>query len=364
MSMRYGRIHAQAGENPEVGTMLEDCPLAASLFFLSFTRSDLYGILPADPRRYRSIVAPIAMLRPEAVAEAIKFQEDLGLVRRYTTSDGEELLQIVNYHKWQEVRWSNGVGPPEHELPEWWEPPQEFIDWITSDKCLRWQKRSERWWSVRERYCSAEVVQQLRSRCATLNKTQDTVHKNDSNDSPASDDAGGEKQKSPRKPRAPKPASEDTQAQAAIRACYEAVFGEGAVPTGRGYSSLIALYQEHGEDVFRKLADHIRGRQQPEGTDPWAWFKKMVREELSAKFKWLQASGPDRRKGAFIRLRDGSSFEYEADWSFGQHYEVNAQRSAGNWNEATGCTKTPVNGFCCDDGFFYPTGQEPERWAA
>jgi len=362
--MRYGRIHAQAGENPEVGTMLEDCPLAASLFFLSFTRCDLYGILPADPRRYRSIVAPIAMLRPEAVAEAIKFQEDLGLVRRYTTSDGEELLQIVNYHKWQEVRWSNGVGPPEHELPEWWEPPQEFIDWITSDKCLRWQKRSERWWSVRERYCSAEVVQQLRSRCATLNKTQDTVHKNDSNDSPASDDAGGEKQKSPRKPRAPKPPEDDSPAQAAIRRCYEAVFGAGAVPSGAGYSGLVKLYEEHGEDVFRKLANRIRGRKQPEGTKQWPWFKKLMRDELNAKFKWLADTGPDRRKGAFIRLRDGVTFEYEADWTFGQNYEVNAQRAAGNWNEETGCTKTPVYGFCCDDGYYYPTGEEPVRWAA
>ena len=181
------------------------------------------------------------------------------------------------------------------------------------------------------------------------------------NDSPASGDAGGEKQK---KPRAPKPAAEDTPAQAAIRRCYEAVFGAGAVPSGAGYSGLTKLYQEHGEDVFRKLADRIRGRQQPEGTEQWAWFKKLMRDELNAKFKWLADTGPDRRKGAFIRLRDGVTFEYEANWTFGQNYEVNAQRAAGNWNEETGCTKTPVYGFCCDDGYYYPTWEEPVRWAA
>lgn len=184
------------------------------------------------------------------------------------------------------------------------------------------------------------------------------------NDSPASGDAGSEQPKSTRKPRAPKPAAEDTPAQAAIRRCYEAVFGAGAVPGGSKYSSLAKLYQEHGEDVFRKLADHIRGREQPEGTEQNAWFAKLVREELSAKWKWIEDTGPDKRRGAFIRLRDGVSYTYEADWSFGQQYEVNAQRERGNWNEATGCTKTPANGFCCDDGHFYPTGQERERWVA
>lgn len=176
--------------------------------------------------------------------------------------------------------------------------------------------------------------------------------------------AGSEQPKSARKPRDQKPAAEDTPAQAAIRRCYEAVFGAGAVPGGSKYSSLAKLYQEHGEDVFRKLADHIRGREQPEGTEQNAWFAKLVREELSAKWKWIEDTGPDKRRGAFIRLRDGASYAYEADWSFGQQYEVNAQRERGNWNEVTGCTKTPANGFCCDDGYFYPTGQERERWAA
>ena len=175
--------------------------------------------------------------------------------------------------------------------------------------------------------------------------------------------AGSEQPKSTRKPRVPKPPAEDTPAQAAIRRCYEAVFGAGAVPGGTGYSGLMKLYQEHGEDVFRKLADRIRGRKQPEGTKQWPWFCKLMRDELNTKFKWLTDTNPDRRKGAFIRLRDGVTFEYEADWTFGQNYEVNAQRAAGNWNEETGCTKTPVYGFCCDDGHYYPTGEEPVRWA-
>lgn len=187
--MHYARLHEETAENPEIGTLLEENPLAASLFMLGLARCDLYGILPGDPQRYHTKVAPAAVLPPATVADAIKAQEEHGLIRRFTDLDGKEHLHILAYHRWQEVRWANGVAPPQVDMPDWWEPPEGFMVWIQSDKCLRWARQQERWWEIRERYCSATVVLRLRSRYTTLNKKQETRNKkqNDSNGLTAND---------------------------------------------------------------------------------------------------------------------------------------------------------------------------------
>ncbi len=333
--MRYARIHSQAAENPEIGELLEDNPLAAALFFLSLTRCDLYGVLPAEPRRYRSVVAPAAILLPATVVTAIDAQEQRDLVRRYATSTGDELLQIVNYHKWQEVRWANGVGPPEHELPPWWEPPQEFVEWLVSDKCLLWAKHSERWWSIREHYCSTAVVQQLRDRCATLNKTQNTVNKK------------GKGLPSP-SGRGAKPAAValESEHQLACNACltvwglehtdldpekkhsYYSAMGKIAEQQEDGANALLAWAQAEGEKtrVLRK------------GANPIAAIPKVLRADLSATVNqrsFAKARGAAGGNGRFILCPDGSK-QLEKDWTPEDALWVSVRTSEGKWDNDRG----------------------------
>lgn len=333
--VRYARLHSQAAENPDIGELLEENPLAAALFFLSLTRSDLYGILPAEPRRYRSAVAPSAMLPPTTVASAIEAQEQHDLIRRYTTSNGDELLQIVNYHKWQEVRWANGVGPPEHELPSWWEPPHEFVEWITSDKCLRWTKNAERWWSIRERYCSTTVVQQLRDRCATLNKTQNTVHKkgkDSSSPSGRSATAAG--------------VALESEHQLACNACL-AVWGLAHTDLDPAkkhlyYSALgkIAGEHEEGSDALRKWAETEGqgSRVLHKGANPITAIPKVLRADLSASVNqqsFAKARGAAGGNGRFILCPNGSK-QFEKDWTPEDALWVSVRTAEGKWDNERG----------------------------
>lgn len=160
--MRYARIHYQAAESPDIGEALEVNPLAVSLFFLSIARADLYGILPGEPRRYRATVAPAANIPPDVVAEAIAEQERRGWVHCYRSATGVQLLYIVNYHEYQEVRWQNRVAPPEHELPACWTPPEGFLLWLVSEHCISSRKHGEQWTVLRECYRSATVALQER----------------------------------------------------------------------------------------------------------------------------------------------------------------------------------------------------------
>lgn len=184
MSQRYAKLYAKAGENPDIGELLEDDPLAVSLFFLAIARADVYGILPAEPRRFRSRVAPSAVLPTATVAQSLHNLESHGLVRRYTASDGTELLHIVHYSDYQDVRWANRIGPPEYELPEWWEPPEAFLAYLGGldvDR-VRGEEKRRRWAQLRDCYCSATVALQEN------NARQNTEHRTQNTDTPYTND--------------------------------------------------------------------------------------------------------------------------------------------------------------------------------
>jgi hypothetical protein len=183
MSQRYAKLYAKAGENPDVGELLEDDPLAVALFFLAIARADVYGILPAEPRRFRAAVSPAALLQTATVAQSLHNLESRGLVRCYTAADGTELLHILHYSDYQDVRWANRIGPPEHELPPWWEPPEAFLaylDVLDLDR-VRGEDKRKRWVVLRDCYRSATVaLRENNARQNTEHRTQNTV--NDSND--------------------------------------------------------------------------------------------------------------------------------------------------------------------------------------
>lgn len=181
---RYAKLWHKSGESPDIGEALETNPLAVSLFCLSLPRADLYGILPGEARRYRAAVAPAAILTADVVEEAIQEQERRGWVVRYADSAGETLLYIRHYHLYQEVRWRNGVGPPEHELPECWEPTRDFLRWIADQRCIDSRKHGPQWQALRERYGSATVVDasevgSLRESHRTADSRQQTHTQND-----------------------------------------------------------------------------------------------------------------------------------------------------------------------------------------
>jgi len=78
-----------------------------------------------------------------------------------------------------------------------------------------------------------------------------------------------------------------------------------------------------------------------------------------------QGQRPGSRRAApslrFIQLENGGR-TMERDWSIGQKMLVEEEIAKENWDVASGCSLEPLPGFCCVDGMFYGSGEEPTPW--
>lgn len=387
MSQRYAKLYAKAGENPDIGELLEDDPLAVSLFFLAIARADVYGILPAEPRRFRSRVAPSAVLPTATVAQSLHNLESHGLVRRYTASDGTELLHIVHYSDYQDVRWANRIGPPEYELPEWWEPPEAFLAYLGGldvDR-VRGEDKRKKWVVLRERYCSATVaLRENNPRQNTEHRTQNTEDVNgnvnvngntDVNDllSESADDALPDAaiDAPPADPpdttpkRKQRKAMTDDEAESMI-ALARADLPPGCLDLVETLMDLVAAQNKTGRMALSReatlttdLADKCK--RDGIGTDALRHGLTAAIAKGAANINYVikAANGYDparaspSRNGKAFQLMSNGSRCYVEDWSLTQQHYIAIWKAEGVWDAHTGCTTEPRTGACCNDGWYY-----------
>ena len=399
MSQRYAKLYAKAAENPDIGELLEDDPLAVSLFFLAIARADVYGILPADPRRFRARVAPAAALSSATVAQSLHNLESHGLVRRYTASDGTELLHIVHYSDYQDVRWANRIGPPEYELPPWWEPPEAFLAYLESLDLsrVRGEDKRKKWVVLRERYCSATVaLRENNPRQNTEHRTQNTEDVNvngntDVNDllSESADDALPDAaiDAPPADPPATTPKRKQRKAMtdddaASMIALARADLPPGCLDLVETLMDMVAAENKSGRMALSReatltteLADKCK--RDGIGTDALRYGLTAAIAKGAANINYVikAANGydparaspgqPSRNGKLFVTLSDGTRcYEDSPNWSFGMEIGIGEARAEGIWNQRTGCTTVPSRGFCCDDGWFYDSRDDGSMYQA
>ena len=381
MSQRYAKLYAKAAENPDIGELLEDDPLAVSLFFLAIARADVYGILPADPRRFRARVAPAAALSSATVAQSLHNLESHGLVRRYTASDGTELLHIVHYSDYQDVRWANRIGPPEYELPPWWEPPEAFLAYLESLDLsrVRGEDKRKKWVVLRERYCSATVaLRENNPRQNTEHRTQNTEDVNGNTDvndllSESADDALPDAaiDAPPADPPATTPkrkqrkAMTDDEAESMI-ALARADLPPGCLDLVETLMDLVAAQNKSGRMALSReatlttdLADKCK--RDGIGTDALRHGLTAAIAKGAANINYVikAANGYDparaspSRNGKAFQLMSNGSRCYVEDWSLTQQHYIAIWQAEGVWDAHTGCTTEPRTGACCNDGWYY-----------
>ena len=293
--MRYAKLAHKVGENPDIGDALDDNPRAVALFLISLARCDVYGILPADPRRYKIAVVPGSELTTELIAEALDEQERRGWIRRYTDSAGTDLLHILKYHEFQDVRWPR-VGPPEHELPDWWQPPEALMEWLQTLATGNNSAARRAWRVVLDRYCGTyETVEYSKpspgvirdksgsSPAYTQTQTQTQTQTTATTHAPADADAAPEKPAAS-KPKAPRV---ETPIQQIIHRAWNAYGFEGTPPS-KGYSGLVKLVQTKGIPLLEEFLHRSNGSlpRLPEGAEPGAWFGDQIRSALNKPWEW------------------------------------------------------------------------------
>ena len=156
---KWAKLHERISASQQIADAYaanRDAPL---LFMLMLPHADVYGILPGDARILRGRVCPLLPLTPKRIQAALESLHSVGLIVLYRDSEGKQLVWIRKWLDFQDVRWSR-VGPPEYELPDDWEPPEELVQFAAKnpDKPLsRWFKR----WSSRQLQDTPGVSEQL-----------------------------------------------------------------------------------------------------------------------------------------------------------------------------------------------------------
>ena len=130
---RWVKLSEMIAEDLTIADMLGNTTeaRAALLFLMALPRADLYGVLPSPPRLFKARVCPVARIGEASIGKAIDILIERRMLTRFK-SNGKAYLLATNYHKYQEVRWNNWVGPPAVQLPDDWQPPKGLLTFTKS----------------------------------------------------------------------------------------------------------------------------------------------------------------------------------------------------------------------------------------
>lgn len=117
--------------------LLDEDGFAYGVFMNAKAVCDDYGRLPANPRKFKALAAPMSAQPPKVFAAALTTLEKHGVIERYA-ADGDEYLQIVAYNEVEDTQWYN-VGRPDYPAPPGWQPPRDLVEHLlqATDKRIK-----------------------------------------------------------------------------------------------------------------------------------------------------------------------------------------------------------------------------------
>lgn len=123
---RYAAISEDISTSEDWADLVSADPKAAIVYAMCWPHVDVYGILPASPRRFIATVCPLLGLTPGKAEKIISILEERGHVVRYEAG-GESLLWFPSWSKRNTVRWDKIASKPTHPLPPQWIPPDDLV---------------------------------------------------------------------------------------------------------------------------------------------------------------------------------------------------------------------------------------------
>lgn len=134
MAKHWAKVHRNAPESERLADLFHRNPQAAAMYWPLKALADDFGRYSANPRKFAHYVGGVACISVDEARQMIADMVACGVVETYTV-DGEELLQITDYHKHDDPNWMY-VGGPEYPAPPGWVPPNSLVEFIIekSDK--------------------------------------------------------------------------------------------------------------------------------------------------------------------------------------------------------------------------------------
>jgi len=131
MAKHWTKIRSDVVTSTRMAALLDARGPAYGLYIQAKAVCDDYGRLPAEPRKFKALAAPMSELSVNEVADALDLMEQIGVTRRYQV-DGETYMEIAAYNEIEDTYWLN-VGRPEYPAPPDWTPPATLIEFLASN---------------------------------------------------------------------------------------------------------------------------------------------------------------------------------------------------------------------------------------
>ncbi len=358
----YAQLYEQVGESKDIGLLLETNPLAASLFVISLARADLYGILPGDPRDYRTRVCPAAAVPVAEVEKALAVLAELHMYLPYEANE-KRYIYVMQYHAYQQVRWDR-TGRPGTPLPRAWSVPHSLKEeltkegektpayfgltnelaplpessWNSSGLTIRWRKSRQTGPGVVQESAGSSTGR-LPTSSVSASVSASTDSENDSA-LPAEDAALKEpKQKKTRPAQA---SLGGTESANAARSAERAAWGENTLqlwqyfglpdkPGKSVYALGTKVQKRDGPEAFLRYMKEcpLQDAGLPEGADPEAWFLARMQDALRYKCKWR---GQEKTAGQRWMVGPNGEKLYERDWNYDCRSWYDACVAGGTWD--------------------------------
>src|SRR5512133_3786483 len=126
MAKHWAKIRRDVVTSDRMNHLLETHPFAYAIYMNAKATSDDYGRLPAEPRKFKAVVAPMCDRPAEDFCNAINSMAACGVVTIFEVG-GDKYLQIANYHSIESTNWAL-VGKPEYPHPDDWTAPPELCE--------------------------------------------------------------------------------------------------------------------------------------------------------------------------------------------------------------------------------------------
>jgi hypothetical protein len=124
----WTKIRSDIVLSERMADLMDRNPLAYALYMNAKAVCDQYGRLPASPRKFKGLAAPLTSYTPAKIGKALEDMAACDVVRLYEV-DGDAYLEMIGYNDVDGTDWRN-VGAPEYPAPPGWAAPEDLITFL------------------------------------------------------------------------------------------------------------------------------------------------------------------------------------------------------------------------------------------
>ena len=107
----WAKLHGKISESEDFTAVLNESPLAASLFLMGLPKAAPWGVLPGTAFAFKAKVCPMAQASLDEIQTALRLLEDHSMLTAYTGRNGKPLVYYSAWNDHQDRQWGARRSP-------------------------------------------------------------------------------------------------------------------------------------------------------------------------------------------------------------------------------------------------------------